>query len=1244
MAAFASRNMNQSPHSYLPLLLGLLFLLVLARVFPLHALSGLSTYLPLHMLLETLSLIVSAMIFVVGWTAYSEVRLRAVVLLATVFAGVVLLDFSHVLSFVGMPEYFTENTHGKAINFWLAARFYAASGLLALALMSWRTVSQLRLRLLFLSVSLGLVLLLHMLFLLTPEVVPETYVEGRGLTAAKLLAEYFIIAMHVLTAVLIWRRREQAGPLDVGALLASVCVMGMSELLFTFYAEFTDSYNLLGHVYKVIAYMLLYKALVFSAIIAPFQQVTGLQKRLKATLDALPDLMFEVDSKGVIHNFHSSYARLLASPEEFLGRSMFNFLPQDVSRVMEEAISDIAKTGMSKGRQYSLKMPDGLFHYEISGRRVDDSDSLAGHAVLLVRDITERRLEEQRTQSLLELALIDKSIDEKVMARMALDQIEVITGSRISFLHLVSEDQEQIELLAWSSATLSSYCHIGHETHYPVSKAGIWADCIRSKQPVIINDYPAVGKPGNLPQGHAELSRLISVPVIQDGLVRMVVGVGNADHEYNNTEVKTIQLLSNEMYRIILNRRIEQELLRSKEFIQAALDNLPIGVAMNTVGEKVDFEYMNERFAEIYGTTTARLRDSSDFWQQVYEDPEFRDKIKAQVLADSSSGDLQLMKWENVPITRDGQIVRYVTAQNIPLPEEHLVLSLATDVTEQVNAQRELTIAATAFESQESIMITDAQQRILRVNKSFTESTGYTEAEVKGKTPSILQSGRHDAHFYEEMWEILRANGAWRGEIWNRRKNGELYPQKILITAVRNELGETTHYVADFIDITQIKQAEDRIRQLAFYDPLTGLANRQMLLEQLQAVIDGIDEKGKYGALLFIDLDQFKLINDTQGHDFGDQFLIQVAGRLNDLAIPNSFLARNGSDEFIMLVTDLDSDASVAAQLSQMVAEKLLKGTTLPFEIKQSQYFITCSVGVSMFGPTGISALEALKQADIATNLAKENGRNQVSFFDPQMQELISTRVTLERALRSALSENQFVLYFQPQTDAQGNILGAEALIRWQHPERGLLTPAEFIPLAEETGHILAISDWVAETAILTLKTWQDKLPDPIPTISINLNSEQFHSPGLAAGIKALLEKYQVSPRHLVLELTESILLEGFETASQNLQALQSIGVHFSIDDFGTGYSSLSYLSQLPVNELKIDKSFVQNMIDSEADASIVRAIIEMSHALNRRVLAEGVETEEQLRMLKSLGCDLYQGYLFSRPVPVAEFEALLTR
>jgi diguanylate cyclase (GGDEF)-like protein/PAS domain S-box-containing protein/hemerythrin-like metal-binding protein len=555
----------------------------------------------------------------------------------------------------------------------------------------------------------------------------------------------------------------------------------------------------------------------------------------------------------------------------------------------------------------------------------------------------------------------------------------------------------------------------------------------------------------------------------------------------------------------------------------------------------------------------------------------------------------------------------------------------------------DLRIAATSFEVQEGMMITDAQNVILRVNHTFTDITGYAPDEIIGKKPNMLSSGRQSAEFYASLWHKLHQTGSWDGEIWNRRKNGEIFPEHLTITAVKDANGIVTNYVAAFSDITQSKASAEAIKELAFFDPLTKLSNRRLLQDRLSQALSTSHRSGQTGGLLFIDLDNFKIINDTLGHAMGDVLLQEVAERLKSCVRQGDTVARLGGDEFVVMLEDLNEQAVEAATQAESIGEKILSTLNHPYKLGNKEYLNTSSIGVVLFNGHQQIADDLFKQADIAMYQAKKDGRNALRFFDPKMQEAISARSAMESELRNALEQNQFRLYYQIQVDHQLRPLGAEALIRWTHPERNLVSPAEFIPIAEDTDLILPIGQWVLDTACSQLKIWQNEANTRDLILSVNVSAKQFRQVDFADQVQALIVRHAIDPTLLKLEITESVLLDNIDSIIVTMNTLNKIGVRFSLDDFGTGYSSLQYLKRLPLHQLKIDQSFVRDLVNDSNDRAIIFTIISMAHSLNLEVIAEGVETEDQRHYLEENGCKSYQGYLFSKPVPIEQFKTLLS-
>ncbi|MDD3528547.1 MAG: EAL domain-containing protein [Gallionellaceae bacterium] len=543
--------------------------------------------------------------------------------------------------------------------------------------------------------------------------------------------------------------------------------------------------------------------------------------------------------------------------------------------------------------------------------------------------------------------------------------------------------------------------------------------------------------------------------------------------------------------------------------------------------------------------------------------------------------------------------------------------------------ERQLRLAAHVFEhSGEAIMVTDRDNHIIEVNPAFTRMTGYTLDEVRGRNPRLLASGRTTVEEYAAMWRGLREQGFWQGEMWDRNKDGAIYPKLLAISVVRSPQGEIDFYIASFADIRQQKAAEERIRYIAHHDALTGLPNRLHLRIAIEQAMVACRRSGGEVAVIFIDLDRFKLINDSLGHSIGDGLLVEVAGRLKDSVRASDLVSRLGGDEFVVMLSARDAGRTAAN-----VAKKILERLSQPYRVEGHLLHSTPSLGISLYPQDGDSVEALMKCADTAMYHAKEAGRRQFHFYAESMNRRTRAQLDLENSLHQALAHGELHLQYQPQADITGGrLVGAEALVRWQHPVRGLVPPAEFIPLAEESGLILIIDHWVLTEASRQIAAWRASgLPDV--TVAVNLSPRQFIREGLVDTIDGIVAAAGIAPAALEFEITENTMMERAEQAAAVLKALSARGFGIAVDDFGTGYSSLSYLKRLPVSKLKIDRSFVTDIPTDANDVAIATAIIQMAASLGLKVVAEGVETEAQRAFLQAHGCDMMQGYLYSQPL-----------
>jgi len=680
-------------------------------------------------------------------------------------------------------------------------------------------------------------------------------------------------------------------------------------------------------------------------------------------------------------------------------------------------------------------------------------------------------------------------------------------------------------------------------------------------------------------------------------------------------------------------RRAAEALAEREREFRSLADNVPDNVIRYDLAGRA--LYLNRTLERTLGRSAGELIGKTA--REAAPDGRY-DALAAAVLQVGASGDS--IDLEQIVPGPDGQ-PRYhairIVAELGPDGRPVSVLAVGRDLTAQKVAEEELRLAASVFHSSaEGVLVTDAACTIVSVNPAFSEITGYGEGDALGQTPRLLRSDRHAPEFYQAMWDALARTGRWQGEIWNRRKSGEAYLEWLTINRIDDHNGLPVRYVSVFHDITELRRKDERIHHLAFHDALTGLPNRTLMLERLQHAIKRSQREYTRLAVTFIDLDRFKGVNDALGHDVGDLLLQEVARRIKHRLRAMDTVARLGGDEFVVLMEDLREVGDCACLAQELIAE-----VARPMQLLGHRVEIGASMGMAFFPEDGSDPLELMKCADMAMYAAKSAGRNTYRFFQPQMLERTSQRLTLEMELRHAIAHDELELHYQPQVDmASGRPTGVEALVRWRHPVRGLLPPDDFIPLAEESGLIVELGAWVLATACRQAGAWRTA-GRPLK-VAVNVSARELESGDLVERISQLIAEHDVAPSDLEIELTESSVMANPEKVSGIFARLRQLGVSVAVDDFGTGYSSLAYLRRLPIDILKIDRSFVMDAERNEEDAQIVKTILALGQALKLQVVAEGIETRGQAELLQSLGCHSAQGYLFSRAQPLSAIEAWL--
>ncbi len=900
-------------------------------------------------------------------------------------------------------------------------------------------------------------------------------------------------------------------------------------------------------------------------------------------------------NSGLILDVNKRFTELTGyQPDQVIGRTSTELHFWAIPAERDAFYRELSQTGSVHNLSAHLITMDGEIHdYEVSANLISIADEPAINVVC--RNVSHQKKVERELQR-----------SEEKFSRAFQSSPDSITISRLSDGKVLDINESGLRLFGYSYEQVIGMNIIEHD---------VWVN--PAERDVM---KKIIARDGNLRNFNTRMKNARG-EILDVQLCAEPIELGGEGHMVFTTRDMT------EL------KKAERDLRDSEEKFSKAfhsnLDSITITslddgliIDANRGAEKL-FGYES---VDVIGKTSTEL----GIWEIPSDRDRFKDLLKAQGFVTNQE---TRMRHANGAI-----LDVLISAESIELDKQACLVVTTRDITSMKRATQELALAATTFNTHDAIVITDRDANILRVNPAYSRITGYAPEEVIGKNQCILNSGHHEPAFYKTLWQQLKQTGTWQGEIWNRRKNGEIYPQWETITGVRDEAGEITHFVGILQDITERKLAESEIVRLAFYDTLTELPNRRLLLDRLEHELHSAERREECGALLFIDLDHFKTLNDSLGHAIGDELLIQVASRLKDSVRDGDTAARHGGDEFVVLLSGLGENLQIATENTLTVVSKIQSELSRSYSLLGFEHQITPSIGIAIFPHDSDNRDDLLKYADTAMYRAKAAGRNTVCFYQPDMQKIAKYRHDMEMDLRQVFTRRELHLYYQPQLDSNGVMKGMEALLRWQHPSRGLLAPDEFISIAEETGMILPIGEWVLREACRYMKTWlDDQATERALIMAVNVSPKQFRQTGFVPMVSSIIQETGLPYGNLMLEITEGVVVENITDTIEKMEALKTLGIRISIDDFGTGYSSLYYLKRLPLDQLKIAGVFVKDITTDPADAVIVETIVAMAQHLNLEVIAEGVEQLAELDFLRTKGCKLFQGYYFSKPLPAEE-------
>lgn len=926
------------------------------------------------------------------------------------------------------------------------------------------------------------------------------------------------------------------------------------------------------------------------------QALIDARNQLAATLDTIPDLLFEVDKEGHILNFHTAdIKKLYLKPEQFLGQKVDEVLPEAASDVIYQAMSEALENGTSHGLEYSLTQKGQPFYYELSvATKTNHQDEVVSF-IFLSRDVTARIHQSKE--------LSEK--DERLNLILSTSKIGQWDWDIVS------------DVMLWDER---SYTMLGYQPDSFKVNHDKWASLLHPDDSYVMERL----------NSHLEQHDDYSV----DYRLRSAEGdwvwiESQGQIVERDSKGKPTRMVG--IHMDITERKISEDLLiQNEERLRTIFEILPIGVTLTDKnGQIVECNSASESLLGISRKEHLTRQHDDQRWE-IYR-PDGTQMPPEEYAAVRSLKNQTTVKNQVMQVCHSGSCIWLnVSATPLNHPVYGLVVSYV-DISDKREAEERLNLAASVFtHAREGIMITDKYARIIDVNKGFTQITGYERDEVLGLNPNILNSGRQSKEFYNLMWKSLFEDGHWSGEVWNRNKHGIIYPQMITISTIKNSDGMTQNYLALFTDITSLKEQQEQLEHIAHYDVLTQLPNRSLLGDRLQQAIFASQRHGSLLAVLFIDLDGFKKVNDRHGHNAGDALLVELSKRMQAVLREEDTLARIGGDEFVVVLVNLEAPSDC-----EVILRRLLESTSEPIVIEEESVCVSASIGVTFYPKDHVDADKLMRHADQAMYQAKQSGKNRYHYFDVQMDSMLQSQSAIQNEMQVALNQGQFELYYQPKVNLTKNtVIGMEALIRWNHPERGLLTPNEFLPFIENHPFSSELDLWVMKTALKQLSQWRAQSLEI--NVSVNVSAYFLQQKSFIQTLQQMLSDYPDLPKFsLEIEVLETTALEDVTNMSELVHMCRDMGVNFALDDFGTGYSSLMYLRHLPARTIKIDKSFVRDMLVDMDDKAIIDGILKLASVFQREVIAEGVETVAHFEALLEMGCEQVQGYGIARPMPL---------